>query len=149
MDRDYLINEIILFDQNSNPKQNIISVSNLYLNLITNEASFDAAKILEWKKLNIAYEVPQSEVLKLLSLKKENEQNPWFCFKIKQKILDINDLAQAKTYSTSNYSEPYKYYSYNDKLKINHDTIVQLDSYNNVELSSYDYFIFPKREDLT
>lgn len=33
------------------------------------------------------------------------------------KILDINDLAQAKTYSTSNYSEPYKYYSYNDKLK--------------------------------
>ncbi|WP_215742343.1 FtsX-like permease family protein [Mesomycoplasma hyorhinis] len=148
LDRDYLINEIILFDQNSNPKQNIISVSNLYLNLITNEASFDAAKILEWKKLNIAYEVPQSEVLKLLSLKKENEQKiPDFASKSNKKILDINDLAQAKTYSTSNYSEPYKYYSYNDKLKINHDTIVQLDSYNNVELSSYDYFIFPKRED--
>lgn len=99
------------------------------------------------EKLNIAYEVPQSEVLKLLSLKKENEQNILILLQNQTKILDINDLAQAKTYSTSNYSEPYKYYSYNDKLKINHDTIVQLDSYNNVELSSYDYFIFPKRED--
>lgn len=148
LDRDYVINEIILFDQNANPKQSILSISGLYLNLITKEASFDTAKILEWKKLNIAYEVPQNQVLKFLSLKKENNQIiPDFASKSSKNILDINELAQNKTFSISNYSQPFNYIAYNDQLKINKDANIILDSYNDVSVYSYDYFVFPKRTD--